>query len=236
MRFVADLHTHTVSSGHAYSTVLEVVRAAADKGLALVAITDHGPKMPGGPHAYHFGNLEAIPSVVYGVQVLRGIEANVMDREGTLDLEEERLRKLDIVLAGLHTYCAPYGSVEENTVMLINAMRHPLVDIVVHPGNPEYQIDPERIVQAAVAYGVALEVNNSSLTISRPGSRDTCAQIVRLAHRYGAKLAVGSDSHIALTVGELSAVEALLDEAGIPPEQVLNTSVARIREHLARRR
>lgn len=236
MQFVADLHTHTVASGHAYSTVLEVARAAADKGLALVAITDHGPKMPGGPHPYHFGNLKAIPPVVYGVRVLCGVEANVIDRQGTLDLDEERLGKLDIVLVGLHTYCAPYGSVEENTAMLINAMRHPLVDIVVHPGNPEYHIDPLRVVRAAVDYDVALEVNNSSLTISRPGSCDTCREIVRLARQYGAKLALGSDSHIALTVGELGAAATLLAEAGVPPEQVLNTSLERIQAHLGRHR
>src|SRR5512146_3220126 len=55
LKIVADMHTHTIASGHAYSTVNELAHAAAAKGLAAMAITDHGPALPGGPHLYHFG-------------------------------------------------------------------------------------------------------------------------------------------------------------------------------------
>ena len=88
MKIVADLHIHTVSSGHAYSTVMENVRAAADKGLEMIAITDHGPAMPGGPHEYHFGNMQVLPDELFGVRILKGVEANVIDRAGNLDLSE----------------------------------------------------------------------------------------------------------------------------------------------------
>ena len=81
MQFVADLHVHTVASGHAYSTVKEIVRVAADKGLLMIALTDHGPGMPGGAHAYHFSNQTALPDSMFGVRILKGIEANVMDRQ-----------------------------------------------------------------------------------------------------------------------------------------------------------
>ena len=53
MQFIADLHIHSIASGHAYSTVNENAKAAADRGLQLIALTDHGPKMPGGPHLYY---------------------------------------------------------------------------------------------------------------------------------------------------------------------------------------
>ena len=235
MQFVADLHVHTVASGHAYSTVAEIARVAADKGLDLIALTDHGPAMPGGPHAYHFSNQTAIPNVLFGVRVLKGIEANVMDRRGRLDLDEFRLSKLDIVAIGLHTVCSPYGNKKENTTMMVEAMQNPFVDIVVHPGNPEYLVDEETIVKAAVQYNVALEVNNSSLTVSRKGSLPHCDQIVSLAKAYGAKLIVGSDSHYCETVGEFSVAAALLDKHGILPEQVLNTSLEKILAHLNRR-
>jgi len=235
MEFIADLHIHTISSGHAYSTVLEIARAAADKGLAMIAITDHGPAMPGAPHPYHFGNLKVIPEELFGVRVLKGIEANVMDVAGTLDLAEERLAKLDIVLAGFHTHCAPYGSVEDNTRMMVNTMKNPWVDVIVHPGNPEYPIDEETVVRAAVELDVALEINNSSLTVSRGGSKPHCTNIACLAKKYGAKLIVGTDSHISLTVGNFSEAEQLLALNGIPDEAVLNTSVERIEQHLARR-
>ncbi len=235
MQFVADLHVHTVASGHAYSTVAEIASVAADKGLALIALTDHGPAMPGGPHAYHFSNQTAIPNVLFGVRVLKGIEANVMDRRGRLDLDEFRLAKLDIVAIGLHSVCSPYGNKKENTTMMVEAMQNPFVDIVVHPGNPEYLVDEETIVKAAVQYDVALEVNNSSLTVSRKGSLPHCDHIVSLAKAYGAKLIVGSDSHYCETVGEFLVAAALLDKHAILPEQVLNTSLEKTLAHLNRR-
>ncbi|MDR3560182.1 MAG: phosphatase [Negativicutes bacterium] len=236
MQFVADLHIHTVSSGHAYSTVLEIAKVAADRRMSLIALTDHGPSMPGAPHAYHFSNLVAIPERIYGVRVLRGIEANVIDRQGTLDLDEARLAKLDIVLAGLHTICAPYGSMTENTEMMVNALKNPWVDVLVHPGNPEYPVDEAAIVQAAAEYGVAIEINNSSLTVSRQGSLPHCDNIACLAKAHGCKILVGSDSHFALTVGDFGAAAELLEKNGILPEQVLNTSVDLVLAHLDRRR
>jgi putative hydrolase len=236
MHLVADLHTHTISSGHAYSTVLEIARAAQEKKLAMVAITDHGPAMPGGPHAYHFGNLSVIPGELFGVKMLRGVELNVIDREGNVDLPPERLGLLDIVLAGLHTYCFPEGSMEENTRGMIAAMHNPFIDIIVHPGNPEFKVNPEQIVCAAVERGIAIEVNNSSLTICRTGSKTYCKDIIALAKRYGAMISVGSDSHFASTVGELTSANELLTAAGIPPEQVINTSVERVHQYLAQRR
>ena len=235
MHFVADLHVHTISSGHAYSTVKEVVRVAADKGLAMIALTDHGPGMPGGAHAYYFSNQTAIPDSLFGVRVLKGIEANVMDRQGRLDLDEFRLGKLDLVAAGLHTVCTPYGTVRENTAMMLAAMRNPFVDVIVHPGNPEYPVDEETVVREAARCGVALEVNNSSLTVSRKGSLPHCDNIVAMAKIHGAKLIVGSDSHFCETVGDFTVAEELLGKHGISEEQVINTSIDRILDHLNRR-
>ena len=235
MQFVADLHIHTIASGHAYSTVLEIARAADDKGLAMIALTDHGPAMPGAPHPYHFGNQLCIPGHLFGVRVLKGIEANVLDRQGILDLDEYRLSKLDIVLAGLHALCAPYGSVQENTVMMINAIKNPWVDVIVHPGNPEYLIDEAAVVKAAAEHGVALEINNSSLTVTRRGSLPHCDHIAGLAKQYGCKILVGSDSHFAFSVGDFGAAAELIEKNGVPPELVLNTSVDLIARHLARR-
>lgn len=235
MKFLADLHIHTISSGHAYSTVLENARAAADKGLEMIGITDHGPAMPGAPHIYHFGNLRILPDELFGVRILKGVEANIIDRAGNLDLPIDRLAPLDIVLAGLHNICAPYGSVGENTEMMINALKNPWVDVLVHPGNPEYLIDAEAVVQAAVEYDVAIEINNSSLKLSRMGSRPYCEKILGLAKEYKAKIIVGTDSHFALSVGNFSEAIALLEEYEVDPSAILNTSIANIEKHLARR-
>ncbi|GFP38274.1 putative hydrolase, partial [Candidatus Hakubella thermalkaliphila] len=97
MRILADLHVHTLASGHAYSTIEEIAAAAAAKQLEVVAITDHGPAMPGGPHEYYFGNLWVLPAEVGGVTILRGAEVNILEEHGRLDLPEVLLKQLDIV-------------------------------------------------------------------------------------------------------------------------------------------
>ncbi|MGI6120647.1 MAG: PHP domain-containing protein, partial [Desulfosporosinus sp.] len=85
MDIKVDLHTHTVASGHAYSTISENAQAALRKGIKLLGMTDHGPSMPGTPHLYHFGNLSILPEELYGVRILPGVEANITNHEGELD-------------------------------------------------------------------------------------------------------------------------------------------------------
>jgi putative hydrolase len=234
MKLSADLHIHTLASGHAYSTVEEIARAAAGRGLELLALTDHGPAMPGGPHEFHFGNLRVLPDVIHGVEILRGVEANIMDTQGTLDLREHYLRRLDIVLAGLHSYCLPVMDRERNTEALINALRNPFVDIIVHPGNPEFPVDSERLVRAALASGKALEINNSSFLVRR-GSAETCREIAELLRHHGGLVSISSDAHTAWEVGELSRALELVLEVGIPEECILNLSAGRVKSFLAGR-
>ena len=162
MKLVADFHVHTIASGHAYSTVLENARAASQRGLQLIAITDHGPAMPGGPHPFHFSNLRSLPETIFGVRVLRGAEVNIIDADGNIDLRDRYLKHLDIVLAGFHRDCIQPGSVEENTGVMIRTMASGLVDIIVHPGNPVFPIDPRQVAKAAFEHNVLLEINNVS--------------------------------------------------------------------------
>ena len=83
---VMDLHTHTVASGHAYCTLREMARAASDKGLELLGITEHAPKMPGTCHKFYFQNIKVVPREMYGIQLLLGSEVNILDAAGTVDL------------------------------------------------------------------------------------------------------------------------------------------------------
>jgi len=236
MEFKVDLHTHTISSGHAYSTIQENFQAAKDKGLKMLAITDHGPQMPGGPHLYHFGNLRVLPREYLGIELLRGVEANIIDFNGSLDVPDKYLEKLDIVLAGFHAGCYIAGSVEENTQAMINAMKHPYVDVIVHPGNPEYAINPERLVEASKELGVALEINNSSLTTSRKGSLENCQIIAKLAAIKGSIISLGSDAHWAPLVGDFSKAKRLIKESGLEAEQILNTDPEKVRGYLKKKK
>jgi putative hydrolase len=235
MRLLADLHVHTLASGHAYSTVEEIVRVAAGKGLQMIALTDHGPAMPGGPHEYFFGNLRVLPDKLDGVQMLKGVEANILDCQGNLDLREVYLKRLDIVLAGLHSPCLPSMGNEKNTQALVNALRNPYVDIVVHPGNPEFPIDIEEVVRTAGKEGKALEINNSSFLV-RQGSQDNCREIAELLRHYGGLVSVSSDAHFSCSVGEMSNALCMVNEAGIPEEYIINVSAERVRRFLSARR
>ena len=105
IKLVADLHVHTIASGHAYSTVAEVIEAASQRGLEALALTDHGPSMPGGPYRYYFGNLFVIPEREKNVEILKGVEANIIGRDGTLDLRCAAM--LDIVWQDSTAACQP---------------------------------------------------------------------------------------------------------------------------------
>ncbi|MCR4401256.1 MAG: phosphatase [Firmicutes bacterium] len=236
MRLVADLHTHSIASGHAYNTIDEMARAAREAGLEMIAVTDHGPSIPGGPHRYYFGNLRVIPATIEGVEVLKGVEANIISPSGELDLPDRTLQKLEFVLAGFHVGTGyDGGTVEENTRAMIAAMENPHVDAIAHPGNPAFQVDVEEVVKAAKRLGKLLEINNSSLTIVRLDSRENCHRFAELAGALGVTVVIGSDAHHASRVGVFDAAVELAESAGLTEDLVLNTSTRRIMDFLRSR-
>ncbi len=221
----ADLHVHTVASGHAYSTLGEIVQEAARKGLKMVGMTDHGPGLPGGPHPYHFAALRFVPEYLHGVRVLRGIEANILGI-GQLDLEDVLLDRLDLVMAGFHEDCGfDERGRDENTRAVLALMDNPKVKVIAHPGNPNFPLDYRAVVEKGAATGTALEINNSSFFISRRGSDGNCREIIRLCAELGAPVTVGSDAHIAQGVGEFDDALGALAAAGIKWEQVVNRTL-----------
>ena len=235
VRIVADLHTHSLACGHGFSTVTEVIRAAADCKLEAVALTEHGPGYPGSVGYAYFNTYRDIPSEMFGISVLKGCEANLMNLAGELDFDENHLAQLDIVIASCHKEVTPIGTIEQNTAMYIGAIQNPYVDIIGHPDFPLYPIDVEAVVRAAAASGVALEINNSS-PAARPDSEDMCAEIICNAKRLGAKLAVGSDAHYHLVVGNFDYAYEMLGKYGYPLEQVINSSMDKLLSHLKRNR
>ncbi|GMA98441.1 phosphatase [Pelosinus sp. IPA-1] len=232
---IADLHTHTLACGHGFSTVTEVIRAAADCKLEAVALTEHGPGYPGGVGIAYFNTYRDIPPEMFGIKVFKGCEANLMNFSGELDFDAERLAKMDVVIASCHKEVTPIGSVEENTAMYIGAIKNPYVDIIGHPDSPLYPVDMEKIVKAAVEYNVALEVNNSS-PAARPGSEAICTEMIQYAKRFGAKLAVGSDAHYHLIVGRFDYAFAIINQLEYPLDRVINTSMETLLSHLRRNR
>lgn len=229
MKIIADLHTHTLASGHAYSTVNELALAASQIGLQGLALTDHGPSLPGGPHRYHFCAMRFIPKTIAGVRIFRGVEANILDEKGTLDLDQDLLGDLDFVMAGLHENCGFCGrDPERNTKALLAVMENPRVKCISHPGNPVFPVNYEEIVMGALATDTAIEINNSSLSLSRKGSLKNCAGIARLCAELGAPIMIGSDAHISQGVGVFEDALRLVAQAGITEGQVINASMDRL--------
>jgi len=240
MRLLADLHTHTVASGHAFSTVTELATAAAAKGLELIAITDHGPAVPGGAHAWFFWNSKAIPGTLSGVRILKGCEANVADTENGLDLPDEILSILDIVAVGLHPLTGfDDGNKARNTRALIRAIRNPLVDIVTHPGNvEEFPVDVNAVVEAAVERGVALELNNHSFdaSSSRSASSHGERRFAIAARDAGALISIGSDAHFHSLVGTFDEAVAVAEEIRFPAARIVNRDAESVLAFLRDRR
>lgn len=220
-----DLHIHTVASGHAYSTIDEIAREAAARGLRGIGMTDHGPALPGGPHPYHFAALRFIPTYLHGVRVLRGIEANII-APGELDLPQNKLDLLDLVLAGFHEECGfRAGSVTENTDAVVRVMERRLLHVLTHPGNPVFPIDYDVAARTAAETGVAIEINNASFSLSRHGSADNCRQMARCCARHGTWVAIGSDAHIAQGVGVFDEALAAAQTGGVRWEQIVNRTL-----------
>ena len=228
MRYPVDIHSHTLASTHAYSSIHDYISAAKAQGIVLFATTDHGPEMEDAPHFWHFINLRVLPRMVDGVGILRGIEANIKSVFGEIDCTERMLSGLDIVLAGLHEPVFPPSDSESHTRAMINAIASGKVDIITHPGNPAFPIDIECVVRAAAEHNVALEINNSSFCHSRRGSQANCLAIIEAARDLGATLALGSDAHVAFSLGEFTLAEQLLAEAKFPQERLLNISAQRL--------
>jgi putative hydrolase len=235
MNIQIDTHTHSMASGHAYSTIDDLARGARKRGLKGFVITDHGPALPGGTHTGYFANLRILPPKIAGVFCFRGVEANIMDPSGAIDLKPVYLRRLDFVMAGFHEVCFLPQDREENTRILIAVLANPFVDGISHPGNPAFPINIEEVVKAAAKYGKALEINNSSFRI-RPGSEENCRTVARLCREYGAFLSCGSDAHYWEDVGNFTKARALLKDAGAPAELIINSSLCRFRDFSEKRR
>jgi len=232
MRLLADLHTHTTASGHAFSTVTELAAAAADKGLELIAFTDHGPSVPGGAHAWYFWNTKVVPQVLSGVRVLSGCEANVADSDNGLDLPDEVIALLDVVAVGFHPLTGfDERDADRNTRALVRAMRNPLVDIVTHPGNAaEFPLDIETVVSVAVECGVALELNAHSFDPTSTRSASVAAEraFALAARDAGAMISIGSDAHYHDAVGDFDRAVEVAEELGFPVERVINRDAASV--------
>ncbi|WP_239386089.1 PHP domain-containing protein [Megamonas hypermegale] len=102
---VLDAHMHTIASGHAYSTLNEMIASGKKKNLKLIGITEHTNKMPGTCHEIYFCNFKVIPRHQDDIEIRMGAEINIIDYYGNMDLSEKVFSKIDYGIASLHDLC-----------------------------------------------------------------------------------------------------------------------------------
>lgn len=225
MKPLLDVHTHTVASGHAFSTLQEIAQAAADKGLQILGITEHGPSIPGTCHPIYFRNLHVVPRELHGVRLLLGAELNILDTKGTLDLDEFYYSHcLDYCIAGIHSLCWEGGNRDENTAGMIAAISNPWVRIISHPGDGTAELNFEPIVLAAKEHQTLLEINSSSLNPHRGKEKAKAnnLEILRLCKQYEVPVILGSDAHISYSIADYRFALPLLDETEFPEDLIMN--------------
>lgn len=232
MKIVADLHTHTIASVHAYATALEMIHEAACIGLHAFAITDHGQSMHGVPHPYYFMNLGAIPRVYEGVRVIKGIEANIVDSKGTLDADDSILSALEFCVASLHmpTY-KDEVSVDACTEAYLNMALNPYVNMIAHSGSPYFKYDYNKVIKEFAHRGKVIEINNASIK-HKPEFYPNCVEIAKLCMKYGCRVSVDTDAHFVTQLGRADEALSMLSEINFPEELIINSSVENFEKYL----
>ena len=224
MDYSSDLHTHTIESGHAYTTLLENISYCKENGIKILGTSEHGPAMPNAPHRWYFCNMKVIPRIINDVIILKGCEANILDTYGNIDLTEEDSKFLDYMIASFHEPVFKPTNKKNNTQAFINCVnKNPKVEILGHIGNPAYELDYDLLVKFAKEKDIMIEINNSSvLGKSRAGSDINCKEVAKLCKEYGTKIILTSDSHIAFTIGHFEESIKILESINFPEELIMN--------------
>ena len=189
IRLTADYHSHTRYS-HGSGTIMDNAKAASQKGLEILAITDHAVRHPivgVSPKKYDKmrKDLEEVQKNFDSLTLLLGIEANILGMAGDIDVKDDDMKKLDIVLAGYHLTSFPYkfsdyfkitwnaltkytmkstkGQIARNTAMFVNAIKRHKIDILTHPGF-RLDIDYKEVGKVCADYGTYVELSSRHKT------------------------------------------------------------------------
>ena len=225
--FEFDPHLHCIASGHGTTdTITDLAKQAKNKHLNMIGLTDHGPATMHSGKASYFRNLRYAPKNRCGVEILYGVELNILDYKGNVDLDDEILETLDYAIISMHTQNVKPGSVEENTFAYVNAMSHPRVKIIGHCDDVKFPVDYEALMVAAKHYGVVFEINNASLSPDgyRGDTRENVKTILELCKKYNHPIVLSSDSHGKKHVGDFKYALKMIKETDFPEDLILNYS------------
>lgn len=235
--YLSDLHTHSIASGHGTScTISDMAKNASAKGIKLLGITDHGPATLAAGTPSYFRSLTFSPRKRFGIELLYGIELNILGTDGHADLSDELLFQLDYAIASMHSQNYKNRGCEENTQAYINVMKHPKVKILGHCDNPAYPVDYEALADAASRYDVLFEINEASLAPYgyRGDTTAANADILRYCKKYQVPLVLSSDSHGSEHVGDFTFAADFVHQHMFPESLILNNQIPRLKMILSR--
>ncbi|MDI6808824.1 MAG: DNA polymerase/3'-5' exonuclease PolX [Candidatus Eisenbacteria bacterium] len=218
-----DLHVHSAYSD-GFNTIEEVVLAGKRMGYSYLAICDHtkSAAYAGGLSeerlSKQMAEIDGLRKRISGIRILKGAEVDIK-ADGSLDLPDSILEKLDVVVAAIHS-----GFRKNVTERIVKAMRNPFVRIIAHPTGrliskrEGYDVDLERVLEEARKTGTALEIN---AYYDRLDLNDGNA---RRAKELGVKLAIGTDSHNTEQLWMMKLGVSVARRAWLEKSDVLNAS------------
>ncbi|MGL4911293.1 MAG: PHP domain-containing protein [Romboutsia sp.] len=237
MQILADYHTHTVYS-HGKGTIEDNVKVAIEKGIKTIGISDHsykhmtyGVKMK---DIYKMREeIDKLNLKYSNVDILLGMECNILDESGNIDINDEISKILDYVMAGYHfgstptslksmiNHCNNYmikneKSKEYNTKSVINAMKNNDIFIITHPGD-KGDVYIEEIAKVAKDTDTKLEINSSHGFLN-------VDQLNQIKH-IGNKFIIGSDAHKSENVGNFKLAMRNIREANLDLALVENIKI-----------
>ena len=234
MQILADYHTHTKYS-HGKGTIEENVLEAISKGIKTIGISDHGYK-----HLTYGIKLNDIYKMreeidklnekYSNIKVLLGMECNILDNRGNIDINDKIIENCDYIMAGYHfastptslksmlNHCNNYmikndKSKEYNTESIINAMKNNNIFIITHPGD-KGDVYIEEIAKVAKDTDTRLEINSCHGFLNS-------SQLVKIKD-IGNKFIIGSDAHIPQNVGNFDLAMKIIKEARLDTSLVEN--------------
>lgn len=224
-----DLHCHTLFSKCGIHTHMELLTRAKEIGLKGLAITDHGPILkPTTPGPF----WDRLNSPLEGIKMFKGMECNVLDEDGNIDLLDEKLKYMDIVLLGLHPNLPPCDDKHKNTNMLIKAMeKNNAVNVITHPNDNHYPVNFYRLAASAIENNVVIELNNSKTLLQRVDDSVT-KELISACKELGCPMIVNSDAHAIEELGLDESVRPLLDELDFPEDLIVNSTAEKAFEYL----
>lgn len=230
----ADMHTHTLASTHAYSTIRENCLYAAEYGLKAIAMTDHMVNMPDAPHIWHFENLKALPRKINGVYVIKGAEVNITDQDGALDIEQLLSQKLEWIVASMHKWTMSAGDYYSYTKAYLAVAKNPFIDVIGHCTTAAFPFDMEKCLKAFKEYDKLVEINESSI-LNKKGSRQNSIEVLKICKKYDIPIVVDSDCHYCEAIGQTPAAFQLLEDNDFPERLVYNCRWDIIRDRIMKK-